>query len=178
MNINRYICLFLFRYKQSNGWQLFTGENLLKAHPVRNIIPYPQVKYNQFLYNNDIALVELEEPLIFSRNVSAICLPKHPIQVCILRKYLISRMFRDISEEMFKICVCLSFSNSSRDKYAWWLDGDFLWTVRSICRSISTSCHCQRMISKNAMRPLTMQGSLRKTTYALDSLIRIKDLAT
>lgn len=73
-----YSCIH--RYKQSNGWQLFTGENLLKAHPVRNIIPYPQVKYNQFLYNNDIALVELEKPLTFSRNVSAICLPKHPIQ--------------------------------------------------------------------------------------------------
>lgn len=38
------------------------------------------MKYNQFLYNNDIALVELEKPLTFSRNVSAICLPKHPIQ--------------------------------------------------------------------------------------------------
>lgn len=75
------IFFILFRYKESSGWQLFTGENLLKAHPVRNIIPYPQVKYNQFLYNNDIALVELEKPLTFSRNVSAVCLPKHPIQV-------------------------------------------------------------------------------------------------
>ncbi|OAD58043.1 Atrial natriuretic peptide-converting enzyme [Eufriesea mexicana] len=80
-----YSCIH--RYKQSNGWQLFTGENLLKAHPVRNIIPYPQVKYNQFLYNNDIALVELEMPLRFSRNVSAVCLPKHPIQprqICVM----------------------------------------------------------------------------------------------
>ncbi|KOC69873.1 Atrial natriuretic peptide-converting enzyme [Habropoda laboriosa] len=80
-----YSCIH--RHKQSSGWQLFTGENLLKAHPVRNIIPYPQVKYNQFLYNNDIALVELEKPLTFSRNVSAVCLPKHPIQprqICVM----------------------------------------------------------------------------------------------
>lgn len=69
------------RHKQSNGWQLYTGENQLKAHPVRSIIPYPQVKYNQFLYNNDIALVELAKPLTFSRNVGAVCLPKHPFQV-------------------------------------------------------------------------------------------------
>jgi len=54
---------------------------VLKGNAVKNIVPYPQVKYNQFLYNNDIALIELGEPLVFSRNVSAVCLPKQPIQV-------------------------------------------------------------------------------------------------
>lgn len=54
---------------------------MLKGHTVKSIVPYPQVKYNQFLYNNDIALIELGEPLVFSRNVSAVCLPKQPIQV-------------------------------------------------------------------------------------------------
>lgn len=54
---------------------------MLKVHHVKNIVPYPQVKYNQFLYNNDIALIELEEPLTFSRNISAVCLPRQPIQV-------------------------------------------------------------------------------------------------
>lgn len=125
LNIGRYICLFFpfsfLRYKQSNGWQLFTGENLLKAHPVRNIIPYPQVKYNQFLYNNDIALVELEKPLSFSRNVSAICLPKHPIQVCILRKYLVPRIFRDISEGVFKICGYLLAIPAETDMRDGWM---------------------------------------------------------
>ncbi|XP_046743440.1 microtubule-associated protein futsch-like [Diprion similis] len=68
------------KYRQSNGWQLFTGSDLLTPHAVKSIVPYPQVKYNQFLYNNDMTLVELEEPLVFSRNVSAVCLPQHPIQ--------------------------------------------------------------------------------------------------
>ncbi|XP_046593240.1 microtubule-associated protein futsch isoform X1 [Neodiprion lecontei] len=68
------------KYRQSNGWQLFTGSDMLIPHAVKSIVPYPQVKYNQFLYNNDMTLVELEEPLVFSRNVSAVCLPQHPIQ--------------------------------------------------------------------------------------------------
>jgi len=53
---------------------------------VRSIIPYPQVKYNQFLYNNDIALIELNQPLMFTRNVGAICLPEkeiEPRQICV-----------------------------------------------------------------------------------------------
>lgn len=63
------------------GWQLFTGGDMLKGYLVKTIVPYPQVKYNQFLYNNDIALIELEKPLAFSRNISAVCLPRQPIQV-------------------------------------------------------------------------------------------------
>lgn len=67
--------------RQSSGWQLFVGGNLEKPNKVKNIVPYPQVKYNQFLYNDDIALVELAEPLVFSRNVSAACLPNQAFQV-------------------------------------------------------------------------------------------------
>ncbi|KAJ8673680.1 hypothetical protein QAD02_004942 [Eretmocerus hayati] len=79
-----YSCIY--SHRQSSGWQLFVGGNLLKPHKVKNIVPYPQVKYNQFLYNNDIAFVELEEPLTFSRNVSAVCLPSQllqPRQLCV-----------------------------------------------------------------------------------------------
>lgn len=77
------IIIFLnsYRYKDSNKWQLFAGGDTLKGQSVKNIVPYPQVKYNQFLYNNDIVLIELEEPLVFSRNISAVCLPRQPIQV-------------------------------------------------------------------------------------------------
>lgn len=53
---------------------------------VRSIIPYPQVKYNQFLYNNDIALIELNQPLIFNHSVGPICLPEkeiEPRQLCV-----------------------------------------------------------------------------------------------
>lgn len=53
---------------------------------VVTVIPYPQVKFNQFLYNNDIALVELEEPLEFNSNLSAVCLPEkeiEPRQLCV-----------------------------------------------------------------------------------------------
>lgn len=75
------VLLCICSHRQSNGWQLYVGGNLLKPHKVKNIVPYPQVKYNQFLYNNDIALVELVEPLIFSRNVSAVCLPSVSFQV-------------------------------------------------------------------------------------------------
>ncbi|XP_043273195.1 mucin-12-like isoform X2 [Venturia canescens] len=71
-----YSCIH--RLRQSNNWELFTGRDLQKSTKVKTIIPYPQVKYNQFLYSNDIALVELAEPLVFSRNVSAVCLPRQP----------------------------------------------------------------------------------------------------
>jgi len=70
-----------YRRKEKSEWQLFTAGNMLKGHTVKNIVPYPQVKYDQFLYNNNIALIELREPLVFSKNVSAVCLPKQPIQV-------------------------------------------------------------------------------------------------
>ena len=33
------------------------------------------------MYDNDIALIELEEPLTFSRNLSAVCLPSQTLEV-------------------------------------------------------------------------------------------------
>ncbi|XP_057336958.1 uncharacterized protein LOC130675357 isoform X1 [Microplitis mediator] len=73
-----YSCIH--KYRQSNNWEIFTGRDLQKSTQVKNIIPYPQVKYNQFLYNDDIALIQLEEPLVFSRNVSAVCVPNQQFQ--------------------------------------------------------------------------------------------------
>ncbi|KAK0182266.1 hypothetical protein PV327_000421 [Microctonus hyperodae] len=73
-----YSCIH--KYRQSDHWELFIGRDLQKSIGVKNIIPYPQVKYNQFLYNNDIALIQLERPLVFSRNVSAVCLPSQQLQ--------------------------------------------------------------------------------------------------
>ena len=73
--------IVFFSYKQSNNWQLFVGGNLIKPYKIKDIVPYPQVKYRQFLYNNDIVLIELENPLEFSRNVSAVCLPSQSFQV-------------------------------------------------------------------------------------------------
>ncbi|XP_044588810.1 titin homolog isoform X1 [Cotesia glomerata] len=73
-----YSCIH--KHRQSNNWEIYTGRDLQKSTQVKNIIPYPQVKYNQFLYNDDIALIQLEEPLVFSRNVSAVCLPNQQFQ--------------------------------------------------------------------------------------------------
>lgn len=45
-----------------------------------------QVKYVQFEYEKDIALIELSTPLDFSSNVSAVCVPKNdiaPRQLCV-----------------------------------------------------------------------------------------------
>lgn len=73
---------------------------------IKSIVPHPQViklgvrnsllsiqpvflfqaKYSQFLYNNDVVLVELSSPLTLSPNVSAICLPEgdiQPRQLCV-----------------------------------------------------------------------------------------------
>ncbi|KAG8238853.1 hypothetical protein J437_LFUL018678 [Ladona fulva] len=77
----------------ADGWVAFGGGSTFEKdkpetqiRSVRSIVPYPQVKYNRFLYNHDIALVELAEPLSFTRSVGAICLPEKPIeprQLCV-----------------------------------------------------------------------------------------------
>ena len=77
----------------ADSWVAFGGGSMFETdkpetqiREVRSIIPYPQVKYNQFMYNNDIALVELIQPLSFTRYVGAICLPEKEIeqrQLCV-----------------------------------------------------------------------------------------------
>ena len=50
------------------------------------VVPHPQVKFNQFLFSNDLALVKLDEPLQFTANVGAVCLPEQeiqPRQICV-----------------------------------------------------------------------------------------------
>jgi hypothetical protein len=77
----------------AENWVAFGGGSMFETDKpetqiteVRSITAYPQVKYNQFLYNNDIALIELNQPLTFTRNVGAICLPEkeiEPRQLCV-----------------------------------------------------------------------------------------------
>lgn len=77
----------------ADSWVAFGGGSMFETdkpetqiREVQSIIPYPQVKYNQFLYNNDIALIELSQPLMFTRYVGAICLPEkeiEPRQLCV-----------------------------------------------------------------------------------------------
>nr|CAD7447545.1 unnamed protein product [Timema bartmani] len=76
-----------------NSWVVFGGGSMFdtdkpdtQIREVRTIVPHPQVKYNQFLYNHDIALIELTQSLEFTRYVSAICLPEkeiEPRQLCV-----------------------------------------------------------------------------------------------
>ncbi|XP_011309490.1 uncharacterized protein [Fopius arisanus] len=73
-----YSCIY--KHRQSPNWELNTGRDLQQSTRVKNIVPYPEVKYNQFLYENDFALIELSEPLVFSINVSAVCLPSQQFQ--------------------------------------------------------------------------------------------------
>ncbi|XP_046392051.1 uncharacterized protein LOC124160273 [Ischnura elegans] len=92
--IASYNCLHMREKSLSpDGWVAFGGGSTFdKDKPetqiktVKSIVPYPQVKYNRFLYNHDVALVELVEPLIFTQSVGAICLPEKPIeprQLCV-----------------------------------------------------------------------------------------------
>ncbi|XP_068086378.1 uncharacterized protein [Anabrus simplex] len=92
--LSSYNCLHL-RDKQMlpTNWVAFGGGSMFEVdkpetqiREVQNIVPYPQVKYNQFLFNNDIALIELSQPLQFTRYVGAICLPEkdiEPRQLCV-----------------------------------------------------------------------------------------------
>ncbi|XP_063991709.1 mucin-2-like isoform X2 [Diachasmimorpha longicaudata] len=73
-----YSCIY--KHRQSPNWELQTGRDLQQSTKVKSIVPYPEVKYNQFLYDNDFVLIELLEPLVFSRNVSAVCLPSQQFQ--------------------------------------------------------------------------------------------------
>ncbi|XP_069682379.1 uncharacterized protein [Periplaneta americana] len=92
--LSSYNCLHLRDNSlKAESWVAFGGGSMFETdkpdtqiREVRSIIPYPQVKYNQFLYNNDIALIELSEPLMFTRYVGAICLPEkeiEPRQLCV-----------------------------------------------------------------------------------------------
>ncbi|KAJ9589246.1 hypothetical protein L9F63_017545 [Diploptera punctata] len=92
--LSSYNCLHLRdKTLSADSWVAFGGGSMFETdkpetqiREVRSIIPYPQVKYNQFMYNNDIALVELIQPLSFTRYVGAICLPEKEIeqrQLCV-----------------------------------------------------------------------------------------------
>lgn len=74
-------------------WKLFGGATTFdtdngsgETRKIVAIIPHPRVKFNQFLFSNDLALVKIEQPLLFSSNTGAICLPEQeiqPRQICV-----------------------------------------------------------------------------------------------
>jgi Trypsin len=79
------------------NWQLFAGGTVFSAEDpdgkmqVRNvsaIVGHPQFQFNRFLYEQDVALVRLERPLLLDEQlVGAVCLssksvePKQPLCV-------------------------------------------------------------------------------------------------
>jgi hypothetical protein len=46
---------------------------------VRRKVVHPQ--YNFFTYENDLALVQLDEPLVFQPHIAPICLPEESVQL-------------------------------------------------------------------------------------------------
>ncbi|XP_018321049.1 uncharacterized protein LOC108734135 [Agrilus planipennis] len=98
--IASYACLYSVSGQPPSSnpydWELLAGGNhffdssaensSIQSLSVKNIIPYPQAKYSQFIYRNNIALVQLMKPLDFEKNISAVCLPpqnEEPNQYCI-----------------------------------------------------------------------------------------------
>ncbi|KAK4879292.1 hypothetical protein RN001_007438 [Aquatica leii] len=95
--IASYSCVFGKESMLSNKfeWSLYAGgtnfsvntdNSTTQIRLVASLIPHPQVKFVEFVYTNDIVLVELESPLTLGPNVSAICLPNNeiePRQLCV-----------------------------------------------------------------------------------------------
>uniref|UniRef100_A0A1B6DTY3 Peptidase S1 domain-containing protein n=2 Tax=Clastoptera arizonana TaxID=38151 RepID=A0A1B6DTY3_9HEMI len=77
----------------ADGWVAFGGGSMFDTDKpetqtrfVSEIVAHPQVKFNRFLFSNDIALVGLKEPFTLTRYVGAICLPEkeiEPRQICV-----------------------------------------------------------------------------------------------
>lgn len=77
----------------SEGWVAFGGGSMFDSEKpetqmgeVAEMIAYPQVKFNRFLYSDDLVLVALKEPFTLTRYVGAICLPEkeiEPRQICV-----------------------------------------------------------------------------------------------
>lgn len=84
--------ILCFRNKNINlgEWRIWSGSTKFElsneGHNVSAILRYPQARFNQFLYDNDVALVEVAGALTFTPNVGAVCLPEHeiqPRQICV-----------------------------------------------------------------------------------------------
>uniref|UniRef100_H3DFT8 Suppressor of tumorigenicity 14 protein homolog n=1 Tax=Tetraodon nigroviridis TaxID=99883 RepID=H3DFT8_TETNG len=68
------------RLSQPGSWEAYLGlhvqQNIKKSVVVRNlkrIIPHPN--YNEYTYDNDVALMELDSPVTYSDYIQPICLP-------------------------------------------------------------------------------------------------------
>ncbi|XP_046718180.1 suppressor of tumorigenicity 14 protein homolog isoform X1 [Silurus meridionalis] len=69
-------------YREPGNWMTYSGmndqqkeEKSVQIRGVKNIITHTD--YNQMTYDNDIALLELTEPLVFSSTVHPVCLPSN-----------------------------------------------------------------------------------------------------
>ncbi|TSK49693.1 Suppressor of tumorigenicity 14 protein [Bagarius yarrelli] len=67
-------------YREPENWMTYSGmndqqkeENSVQMREVKTIITHSE--YNQVTFDNDIALLELKEPLKFSSTVNPVCLP-------------------------------------------------------------------------------------------------------
>lgn len=80
MILYKLLFLFIIRLSQPGLWEAYLGlhvqQNIKKTVEVRNlkrIIPHPN--YNQYTFDNDIALMEMDSPVSFSAYIQPICLP-------------------------------------------------------------------------------------------------------
>lgn len=79
--ISYYLSHFFYRNQNVNldEWHILSGATKLdlndSGHNISSIVPYPNARFNQFLYDNDVALVEVAGALTFSPTVGSVCLP-------------------------------------------------------------------------------------------------------
>lgn len=70
----------IIRFSQPGTWEAYlglhvqqtTGSTIVKKN-VKRVIPHPN--YNPYTFDNDIALMELDSPVMFSDYIRPICLP-------------------------------------------------------------------------------------------------------
>ncbi|MCJ8740325.1 hypothetical protein PDJAM_G00057620 [Pangasius djambal] len=67
-------------YREPSSWTTYSGmndqekeERGVQMREVKTIITHAD--YNQMTFDNDIAVLELKEPLVFSSTVNPVCLP-------------------------------------------------------------------------------------------------------
>lgn len=76
----RSVLVCFLRYSQPGTWELYLGlhtqrkigSSVVKKN-LKQIIPHPN--YNEYTFDNDIALMELDSPVTFSDYIQPICLP-------------------------------------------------------------------------------------------------------
>lgn len=77
---NKLFFLCIIRLSQAGSWEAYLGlhtQGQITSHvavrSLKKIIPHPN--YNSFTFDNDIALMEMDKPVMFSDYIRPICLP-------------------------------------------------------------------------------------------------------